>query len=294
MHLVFESAERVLMKLLICIAFHYKEDRLTFLSQILKQHKMLADQVHVLILTNTDNDINISNIRSAIPSNSTSFLIEIVAFLDLPNPWMLTWAHKDIMRDKFLDLSYTHFLYTEDDIELTRRNIDYWILNREILREKGLYPCFLRVEWSIDMRCWTSTDLVENINLDIVPCISLLEGTRQYFNSPNPYQGLFFYDRELMAEHLNSSTSDIKVYGGIDKISLFEGGGGVAERANFALTFHNIPFGFTSRTALPYFKKYNIIDPECFIHHLPDDYANRKPNSRHGKISTSDLIARKY
>lgn len=279
------------MKLLICIAFHYKESRLVYLSQILGQHQFLADEVHVMILTNTDEVSSISNIRSAISRNSEFFKIEIVAFLDLLHPWILTWAHKTVFREKIIDESYTHFLYTEDDLEISRRNIDYWITNREILRGSGLYPSFFRVEWNVAQKCWTSTDLTERINLQNVPKLSLIEGSRNYLNAPNPYQGLFFYDRELMSEHLDSPTSDINVYGDIEKIFLNEQwGGGVAERANFALTFDQIPLGFTSRTVVPYFEKYGLIDPECYIHHLPNNYANLLPDLSNGKLAVIDLI----
>lgn len=262
-----------------------------YLSKILRQHQFLADEVHVMILTNTDEESSIGNIRSAIPRYSEFFKIEIVAFLDLLHPWILTWAHKTIFREKFSDLSYSHFMYTEDDLEITRRNIDYWQTNREILRDSGLYPSFFRVEWNVELNCWTSTDLTEKINLERIPRLSLLGGTRNYLNSPNPYQGLFFYDRELMSEHLDSPTADINTYGDIEKIFLNEKwGGGVAERANFALTFHNIPMGFTSRTVVPYFEKFGLIDPECWIHHLPNNYANSMPESRNGKVPMAHLV----
>jgi hypothetical protein len=216
-------------------------------------------------------------------------MFEIESFPDLPNPWLLTWAHKVVFARKINDLSFTHFMYTEDDLEVTPNNVYYWIRAREALRPFGLYPSFLRVEWNDTEHDWFCTDISSPVSTVTAPKLSSAFGHYQYLNMPNPYQGLFFYDRELMIEHVESETFDIMKYGHLEAINA-TWGGGVAERANFALTFVNTPAGFSSRNVVPYFVKYLQIDPHCWVHHLPNNYANGNIETSLGKLRVRDLL----
>jgi hypothetical protein len=215
-------------------------------------------------------------------------VVEIYA--GLPNPWLLTWAHKVSFAKRLPDTSFTHFMYTEDDLEVTPINIDFWLSARELLRPFGLYPSFFRVEWLEQNRYWVSCDIVNPVNIGCSPRVTIAKDSYGFINLPNPYQAVFFYDRELMLEHAASESFDVMKYGHIETICSNPNwpGGGVAERANFALTFTNVPQGFTSRNVVPYFEKFNSIDPRCFIHHLPNRYAN--PNGGLGSLRVSDVL----
>lgn len=277
------------MKVLTCIAFHFRQERLHYLRQVLFMQQFLADAVHVFITTNTADPEELRAITSIAPATTDRFKFEVVTFDNLPNPWLLTWAHKVILAAKLDDPSYTHYLYSEDDIEVTPMNIDYWINARETLRPLGLYPSFVRVEWSDDYQDWVSTDIRQAVSIETTPHVSLPGGSYGYINFPNPYQGLFFYDRELMAEHAGSISFDILRYGNLENLDL-TWGGGVAERANFAQTFMNVPNGFFSRNVAPYLPKYMMLDPRCFVHHLPNNFANLKPEVEFGKLRVKDIF----
>jgi len=280
------------MKLLTCIVFHYKEDRLVYLRQVLRMQQFLAPIVHVVVTTNTDTPSDLESIRSSAPANTDRFNLEIESFSQLSNPWLLPWAHKVVFTRKMKDPSYTHFMFSEDDIEVSPVNVQYWLRTREWLRPFGLYPSFFRVEWSEQRGEWVSTDISRPVSLAQTFQLRASNGNYHYLNMPNPYQAMFFYDRELMQEHAASHTFDIVAYGRVDTIDHNKnwGGGGVAERANYALTFVNVPPGFTSRNVVPYFEKFMQLDPHCFIHHLPNNYANSNSQVGLGQLPVNKVL----
>ena len=280
------------MKLLTCLVFHYRPERLQFLKQVSHAHQFLAPTVQTVITTNTSDPQELESIMSISPSNNARFSIEIESFSDLPRPWLLPWAHKAPFAKKMQDPSYTHFLFSEDDIEVTPTNIEYWMRTREKLRPFGLYPSFFRVEWCEDKEEWMSSDVTEPVSLAVTFKLRSSSGNYHYLNMPNPYQAMFFYDRELMEEHAASHTFDIMTYGHVETIDHNKnwGGGGVAERANFALTYVDVPAGFTSRNVVPYFEKFMQLDPHCFIHHLPNNYANSNSESGLGQLLVRNLL----
>lgn len=278
------------MKILICIAFYYKQERLQYLRQVLHMQQFLAPDVHTIIMTDTGDQHELKEIYSVSPPITGHFKVEIAIFNQLAHPVLLTWGHKLLLEQRMGDLSYTHFMYSEDDIELTSENVLYWLRAREQLHPFGLYPSFFRVEWSEQQLDWMSTDIIEPISISKAPLCRLPGGN--YMNLTNPYQGLFFYDRELMIEHVASQTFDVNKFGRVENIGInpLWVGGGVQETANFALTFENVPRGFTFRNVVPYFEKYRLLDPHCFVHHLPNNYANDKPESLAGKLRVKDVL----
>ncbi|MCX7178087.1 MAG: hypothetical protein NTX56_04690, partial [Proteobacteria bacterium] len=82
------------MKLLACIVFHYKEARLVYLRQVLQMQQFLAPEVHVVVTTNTTDESELASIRAISPPNTDRYNFAIDSFGDLPNPWLLPWAHK--------------------------------------------------------------------------------------------------------------------------------------------------------------------------------------------------------
>jgi len=71
------------MKVLVCITFKYREDRLIYLEDVVSQYKLLGENVDVKILTDTDNPIEIGNIRDSLTPSNSIFTTEIIVFLNL-------------------------------------------------------------------------------------------------------------------------------------------------------------------------------------------------------------------
>ena len=277
----------VRLKLLVCVTFHFRTARLAVLKQVLAGMPSLADSVHVYVITNTTDPAELDQIRAVTP-RADHCRVDLSVFNELPNPWLLPWAHKTVMLPHVNDPSYTHFMCIEDDIEVTRANVNYWVSGRQTLRPYRLYPSFLRSEWNEALQGWVSTDVCHIAKISELPHLDLAPYV--YVNIPQPYQGMFFYDRELMEEHVASPSFDIYKYGKLDKLEDPSwGGGGSAEAANFALTFMDVPDGCISRNFVRCLSKYQVIDPGAFVHHVPNNYAN-DPATPHGKILLSQLV----
>jgi hypothetical protein len=269
------------MKIIAIVTFFFKYERLSILKNTLKSLANIDSNISIFITTNTS-DINLLNLINEL----TNININIVSFVDLINPWYLTWAHKQIMREKISDFDY--FLYLEDDIEVRSENFEYWIENRKLLSPLGFYPSFVRVEFSNYLQKWVSTDNIKHISISYAPRINIHNSTKQYINLSNPYQGMFLYDKELMEEHLSSTTSEVNITVGLNS-DLPQWGGGVAEYANIALDYTNVPSGFISRNIVRFYEKFKILDPNSFIHHLTNSYANN-PKEQFGKIPLETLL----
>lgn len=273
---VFISAEgEIIQKLVIAVSFHYVEERLKYLSKIALDFPLLANQIYVFIVTNTEDPEHHKMIRSALGKN---FQFEIYVPKLLGHPYLLTWCHFDIFRKYFnIDEKITHFMYIEDDIHIRQKNISYWLKAREDLRPFGLIPSFLRIEFKPDTTEAYSTDTTEVLQLDALPKIKIHDDYF-YINLPNPYQGMYLLDRALMYEHLfgHSSSPDF-------------GPWQIREKAAQGLTFANVPSWCNSRNFVGFNFLNREIDPNSLIHHLPNNYANN-PHSLFGKIAINNLI----
>lgn len=238
----------------------------------------LAEEVSVVIITNRDDEADANKIRSVIAGKGFDFRIVVPTLLG--HPFLLTWCHFDIFRKRFSDASFTHFLYLEDDVLITRRNVAYWMRGREALRSNNLIPSFVRYEKKVGDGDLYSTDVTKMVELAYCPQV-LLNRSYTYVNFTQPYQGMYLLDRDLMREHL----ADQPVPG--------SGGWHIRETAAQGITFTNVPAGFYSRNLVGYDMSKNEIDPDCLVQHLPNNYANDS-SSEFGKLRIRDLINRRF
>jgi hypothetical protein len=255
--------------LLACITFHFREERLKYLRQSAEAIASLQFKKKIIIVTNTETVSELDAIKAVCPKAINTEVV-IAKFPHLQHPWILTWCHKGLMKDGFESKSYGYFLLIEDDIEITRVGIKSWMEHRNSLRSTNFFPSFLRVEYSEKKKQWVSTDLKNRIDLTRSPRVEIRNSDFSYVNAPNPYQGMFFYDYELMKEHVNSHTFDYRKYGRFEDLDKYPGwgGGGVAERANHGVIFDSPQVGFYSRNLLPYRLKPTIVDPSILVVHL--------------------------
>jgi len=262
-------------KLSVAITFHFSEERLLCLTRVASQFHLLADEISVWIVTNTTNKVQHEQIRSA---TSDKIDVQIAVPELLGHPYLLTWSHLEVFRRVFNgDRKVSHFMYIEDDIFVSARNISYWLRGREGLRSRGLIPSFLRVEYIPLHENPYSTDVTKRRRFRGLPR-AVISDTYCYVNFPEPYQGMYMLDRELAEEHFfgKSSSPDF-------------GRWGIRERAAQGLTFKNVPPGCFSRNFVGYRLKDRRIDPDALIHHIPNNYA-LDSRTKFGKILVNDLI----
>ena len=263
------------LKLLICVTFHYVTERLAYLQKISSHFASLAENVEVVIITN--DRANASDILSLLAEFNLN--IKVISPFLLGHPYLLTWCHLQVFREALLaDQSISHFLYLEDDMCVTAENISYWIEGREKLRKFGLIPSFFRFELCPSTGEAYSTDALSKVNFAVIPKVEFQDIEYAYLNLPYPYQGMYFLDRELMREHLESQSSSPDF-----------GSWYIREKAAQGITFLDVPEGFTSRNLIGYRTTLNTIDSRCLVYHTANNYVTN-PDTPYAKISIADLI----
>ena len=263
-------------RLIVCITFHYSEARIPILKETCSRLGELAEAVDVVILTNEE-----SNIPSLLRElETTSYQLKILAPKLLGHPYLLTWCHQQIFRDRIKeDTTTSHFMYIEDDIVITPENIEYWLEGREALRNIGLIPSFLRYERSSRNSKLFATDLTKKVNPLITPKAYADSKEYAYMNLPQPYQGMYLLDRELIEEHLNSCSSSPDF-----------GSWPIREKATQGITFLNVPRPFSSRNIIGYSISTQTIDKRSLIHHAANNYVD-DPGSQLGKVPINSLFS---
>jgi hypothetical protein len=266
------------LKFLSAVTAFYDERRLGYLEQASAHFRELADEVIVWLITNTYDPEERASLSACVEAAgiSTSFYTPI----GLGHPYLLPWAHFTVFRRLFAeDASISHFMYIEDDTLVTRDAVEYWVEWHSVLNPVRLIPSFLRVERKHDDHRWYSTDCIQPVRISQASKATV-DDRVVFVNLPNPYQGMYFLDRALMEEHLSGSSSSPDF-----------GPWRIREKAAQGLTFANPPTGFTSRNLVPYLPGTQKIDERCFVHHLPNNYANNgSPSNPFGRVLVTDML----
>ena len=277
-------------KISACIAFSFKEERLDFLTKICKNLENINDNIDLTIVVNqlgfTKRDLITKKI-----SEASSLKINFFCPQNLLDPRLLPLAHYEIVREKIKSKEFTHFLYLEDDILINEKNIKYWITARESLKQYNLIPSFLRTEIQIKTNEKYLVDTPKKNNLFFQPKISNKNKDFAFVNLLNFYCGAYFYDRDLMLEHLNGPSQSLDFGHGtyspkwiIPEMQEL----GLLERASAGLAFKDIPKGFFHRNVVPVDLEKKKVKEYCLIEHLSNKYVKIK--SDFSSIKVEDIF----
>ena len=258
MHFDFDTARSA--KILVTITFHYDENRFPFLAAVLASlAEFPVERLDVILITNTkDTDkfqILADLCHALLRADNKSFTFSGIP--ELPHPFLLTWCHKSLISGKFFTnpANYTHFIYLEDDMKLSFLNFCYFVTYREILKEHGVLPSFLRMEFSQDLKQYVNTDHAKPMDLtDLARGTVLSQGNRLFVNMSNPYIALFILDTDLAQEYVASRSFSLET-------SLTVVDYQMRELAAMGLCFEHIPPGFLSRYVVPVSIKTNLPPP---------------------------------
>ena len=116
------------MKILAAIA-NYGIRNMDYVNTLLKEYRSMPYDVDIVVL---------SNIPKELGSD-----IEVIVGLPNKNPWSLPFGHKKIFADRVSN--YDLFIYTEDDILITEKNIRALLETTQILPENNIIG-FMRYE----------------------------------------------------------------------------------------------------------------------------------------------------
>ena len=107
-----------------------------------------------------------------------------------------------------------------------------------------------------------------------------------FVNVLNPYNAIYFLDRELMLEHLNGSSSNPDFGFFNQEIrDTFP----IREKAALGLMYYNVPEGFLNRHVIPVSAKNKTVYNYCFVKHLPNNYVNDF-SKQIAKIKVDDIF----
>ncbi|MDR2604518.1 MAG: hypothetical protein LBC55_04090 [Desulfovibrio sp.] len=251
-------------KLAVSVAFFYRKDKLEFLSQVLSNLHIFAKNVQVYIFTNTSDKREHYTIEQCFHQHDNIKYTILVPKL-LGHPFFLTWSHKDIFRQLVrVDPTITYYMYLEDDILLTKENIEYYLEGESRLHHKVFFPSFVRYEITSDGVMYA----IDVMKKQIFHAMGKIQYSDDYYyvNFSYPYQGMYLLNSRLMNEYFSSCADnpDYKTYWGI------------REQNTAVILFHHVPTGFKSRNLVGCIYQDNTIkfDPRCLIHHLPNNYVN--------------------
>src|SRR5580704_10326970 len=272
-------------RILGAVTFHFNAARLGYLAEVLRSlAEFTVADMDVIIVTNTFDQEELALLRRLTAEILTGKSASIRSFGDLPNPWDMTWCHKPIIANEFVEGNhgrYTHFIYLEGDIRLSFVNFCYFVDFREILRAFGLLPAFVRVEYSATLVGFTTSDVFWPVYVPVQSHLRL--GDTVLVNMPNPYNPFFILDVELAAEYVRSRSIDRE---GSRALCAW----GVRERAAMGLCLENVPPPFQTRYMVPVSRRTAMTPAFARVRHLPDNYAN-DPRSPLGKVRVEELFA---
>ncbi len=276
-------------RLLVTMPILFREQRLqVFFDQIRCFAEFLVDSVEVVIITNTADKADHRVLRNLTRIlDSTGITFTIVSYWDPDEPKAMTWKHKDLILEKFLDPreNYTHFIYLEDDMRFTFLNFNYFVKYRRSLSRFDVIPSFLRYEYHLSKHDFFLTDFVKQTYPRMNDAIQV-DG--QYFVAPDyPYAAMYVLDRDLALEFIATASFDIEA-------SKARSDWKTGERSAMGLCFEHLSAGRTTRFVVPVEVPAMLPYYHCLVHHLPNNYANRQfpPNyPAFGKTRVADGFA---
>jgi 2-polyprenyl-3-methyl-5-hydroxy-6-metoxy-1,4-benzoquinol methylase len=135
------------MRILVAIAnYGTRNDR--FLAQVLAEYRSMPHKVDIWVTSNVSKDLG-SDVRVRVG-------------LPTKDPWTLPFAHKQILADGVRD--YDLFIYSEDDILITQRNIAAFLAATEVLKGDEIAG-FIRAETAGDGKLYFC-DAFQNYHWD--------------------------------------------------------------------------------------------------------------------------------
>lgn len=269
------------MKILICITFHYNQDRIKYLKKVIKGFINFANQVNIYVITNTSNKQDLDKLISIFPPQNYLFKVAIKSFEVKSHPHNLILCHKEFFLNEFINSDqFTHFLHTEDDLLFNEYNFKYWLKYRRLMDKYKIIPSFFRVERIHDKDFFKSTDVGFKIFWFFAPKRKIMNLV--FVNMPNPSQSNYLVDKKLGREMLESPPNIRKHYYLNSNI-------GIRETTDIGPIFSNVPKFYISRNFVPITISSKKILEDCLIEHLPANYANNK-YTKLGKVNINEMI----
>lgn len=185
------------------------------------------------------------------------------------NPWNLLWEHKSLLKEFVREKKEDKVLYlvTDNDLLIGRENFEYWITNRERLRQGGFLPSYILAEYSQNSNSWLCPSIHKKYDIDISKWSSITIAGIEYLSIPSLYAGFFIMDDQLLAEYVQSEAIDPILS---KSLTWWDKGA----RSAMGLQFVNVPSGFSDRYLIRLLDDDLDFEMGSLVHHLPNLYAS--------------------
>src|SRR5215472_3320091 len=171
------------MKILVAIAnYGVKNDG--YLSRVLSEYRSMSYQTDIVVLTNFEKDFGKD--------------VEVVTRLPNKNPFSLPFGHKRIFAER--KDAYDLFIYTEDDILITQRNIEAFLRVTRILPRQELAGFFRWEQYPSGRKYYPDAHLFYRWMPDSVKVI----GGHTFARFTNDHSGCYALTRSQLAQAIAS------------------------------------------------------------------------------------------
>jgi hypothetical protein len=185
---------------------------------------------------------------------------------DPESPWNLVWEHKALLEKDFKKgNSKSLYLYIENDILFSQKNLQYWLDEIKVTSKYSLIPSFLRVEFDNRNKRWVAIDIFNNRNLEVKSLPKISIGSKLFVQLPNSYSGLYLLSQSQLRTHLASKAFSKTAS---KELTWWD----LGARATSGNQFVGIPKGFSSRHVIMLDRNSLLPDESVLIHHMPNLY----------------------
>lgn len=204
-----------------------------YLSQLINEYRSMPYSIDIVVLSNVPRDLGVD--------------VEVVVGLPIKNPFSLPFGHKQLFVDR--KENYDLFVYSEDDMLITRKNVEAFLRMSEVLPDDELAG-FLRFEKGKDSKI-SYPDVHLNYHWEVGSVRSTDGYTFAFFT--NEHAACYMLTRDQLARAIES--------GGF----LVPPHEGEYELRESAATDPYTQCGFTKLICISHIEDF-------FVHHLPNKY----------------------
>lgn len=264
------------MKLLVCISFHFVEEKYKYLKQVIYNH---TKNYFCDIIVDTNDEKSIYLAANDFEEELNQEKIKFFVHSDLAHPFFLSWMHRSHILNRIND--YNVFMYVEDDILVPFECYLNYLDNFRLLWPNNI-PSFIRIEEK-DGIFYNSDSFITTI---IKERNIVRAGGKNFICLDNPYHGFWIMPRNALKNSMNEKfacfTEEKKW---IREIAASYGlAPGKKHYARWRSEDVQKP-GLIQLT--PEYK----VSPLCYSYHLTNKYINDQ-RFNFGKIKVNDIVKR--
>jgi 2-polyprenyl-3-methyl-5-hydroxy-6-metoxy-1,4-benzoquinol methylase len=177
------------MKILVVIA-NYGQANQPYLFRVLEEYRRMPYDVDIVVVSDVPKELGDD--------------VEVTVGLPDPNPWSLPFAHKKVLADRRND--YDLFIYSEDDVLVTQRNIEAFLEMTRVLPKDELAG-FLRIETGDEGKTYF---IDSHSHYHWQPGSVRERGEETFAFFTNEHAGLYMLNREQLRRVIESGAFLVK------------------------------------------------------------------------------------